>query len=246
MLYTRCPACRTTFRITADALREADGNVRCGHCETVFNAHRAEAGNDASGPAGQANDADSTMSGLSWPAEPGDRRRRLWPYAALAAALALAGQGVHHFRAELGAQDAIGPVLARIYEYIGAPLTPRWDLTQYEITDWSARSGPDNAPRNSLVIVAGVHNGGPRAQPYPHVHLRLNDRWGASVGSRTFRPDEYLATNVAADTLMAAGETAQLQLTVVDPGPETYGFELDLCIEPEPGQSTCQSDVIFR
>src|SRR5690606_41227460 len=39
MLFTRCPDCETTFRITAEALRKADGQVRCGRCARVFNAY---------------------------------------------------------------------------------------------------------------------------------------------------------------------------------------------------------------
>lgn len=37
MLYTRCPHCRTTFRTTAEILRLAEGQVRCGRCDIIFN-----------------------------------------------------------------------------------------------------------------------------------------------------------------------------------------------------------------
>ncbi len=37
-MYTQCPDCATVFRVTADALRTAQGNVRCGVCSTSFNA----------------------------------------------------------------------------------------------------------------------------------------------------------------------------------------------------------------
>ncbi len=35
---TRCPACRTAFRLVADQLRLRQGLVRCGQCDTVFDA----------------------------------------------------------------------------------------------------------------------------------------------------------------------------------------------------------------
>ncbi len=257
MLYTRCPACMTTFRITADALGEAGGQVRCGRCETVFNAHHAEPDTETGQPAdreAQATSGDSdagphgdaAAAEPSWPQEPEARWRRLWPYAAGLAALALALQGVHHYRAELAVLEAIGPVLARTYASIGMPLAPDWDLSQYAIIDSSARTGPPSARQDSLVIAASIFNGGPRAQPWPHIHLRLNDRWDSVVASRIFAPGEYLASEVAADGLMGVGETARMQLIVVDPGPDTSGFELDLCIEREPGQMSCQGDAIFR
>jgi predicted Zn finger-like uncharacterized protein len=34
--YTRCPGCLTVFRVTAAQLALREGQVRCGHCRTVF------------------------------------------------------------------------------------------------------------------------------------------------------------------------------------------------------------------
>jgi predicted Zn finger-like uncharacterized protein len=34
--YTRCPGCRTIFRVTPEQLAIRAGQVRCGHCQTVF------------------------------------------------------------------------------------------------------------------------------------------------------------------------------------------------------------------
>ena len=34
--FTRCPACKTIFRVTSQQLAMRDGQVRCGHCHTVF------------------------------------------------------------------------------------------------------------------------------------------------------------------------------------------------------------------
>jgi predicted Zn finger-like uncharacterized protein len=37
-MLTRCPECSTSFRVTAEQLRLAQGAVRCGNCEAVFDA----------------------------------------------------------------------------------------------------------------------------------------------------------------------------------------------------------------
>src|SRR5437868_14777812 len=37
--YTRCPGCLTVFRVTPAQLALRDGQVRCGHCRTVFNGY---------------------------------------------------------------------------------------------------------------------------------------------------------------------------------------------------------------
>ena len=35
--FTRCPGCKTVFRVMSSQLALRDGQVRCGHCRTVFN-----------------------------------------------------------------------------------------------------------------------------------------------------------------------------------------------------------------
>src|SRR5688572_9300536 len=37
-MFTRCPECQTTFRITVAQLKMRDGLVRCGRCDAVFRA----------------------------------------------------------------------------------------------------------------------------------------------------------------------------------------------------------------
>ena len=38
MMLTRCPACSTAFRVSAEQLKVKQGQVRCGQCREVFNA----------------------------------------------------------------------------------------------------------------------------------------------------------------------------------------------------------------
>lgn len=42
-LQTQCPHCHSIFRLDADTLAQADGQVRCGHCLAVFYAEVSEA-----------------------------------------------------------------------------------------------------------------------------------------------------------------------------------------------------------
>ena len=37
-MFTQCPECSTAFRVTAEVLKKAAGQVRCGGCGTAFNA----------------------------------------------------------------------------------------------------------------------------------------------------------------------------------------------------------------
>ena len=37
-MYTQCPDCEIAFKVTADVLKQAAGQVRCGGCGNAFNA----------------------------------------------------------------------------------------------------------------------------------------------------------------------------------------------------------------
>jgi predicted Zn finger-like uncharacterized protein len=339
MLFTRCPDCDTTFRVTDDALKKANGQVRCGRCASVFNAYaerrdapdeatvepigqptsstnpvressrapqqpasaptqaaRAEpdparpaasaAGareptgdridelsvadvvaqieqgavdedaatgelaaitglNDSAIPPAQVEAVLETDAIVNWPPSLEEPRRRSawWGAGALVALVALALQVVNHYRAELVKQPAIGSLVEHAYAALGITVTPHWDVRQYEILDWVATAEPSSGGLGSLKITARIKNRGPEYQPYPSVNLRLKNRWEAAVGTRTFTPTEYLAA--APRRLMAPGETARAQLEVVDPGPDAYGFELDVCIEVETHVLSCGSDKVF-
>lgn len=40
-MVTSCPACTTTFRVTAEQLKQREGKVRCGKCSGVFDAFKS-------------------------------------------------------------------------------------------------------------------------------------------------------------------------------------------------------------
>ncbi len=334
MLLTRCPDCDTTFRVTDETLKKANGQVRCGRCASVFNAYaelqdpgsksfdapppsvpttprRAEPAAAApielpadetpaaapetaaesiatrtiaavvaeaaiaeteerdaeseSSTAGQDLDPISalqvdevltvTVSAAPadgpqpWPAFGTERERkpasRWWSAAAVFALLALGAQAVHHFRADLAGHATFGPPIRNAYALVGTEIEPRWDVRQYEILDWVATAEPNARGLGSLKITARIQNRGLLRQPYPAVQLRLKDRWDKAVSSRMFTPAEYLPRESPRERLMAPGETTRAEMEVVDPGPDAYGFELDVCIEVEASLVTCGTDEVF-
>ena len=58
MMLTRCPHCRTSFRVRPEQLRMRGGRVRCGHCSKPFNALEALLEEDGLTPAQADADAD--------------------------------------------------------------------------------------------------------------------------------------------------------------------------------------------
>lgn len=177
---------------------------------------------------------------------PASRRSKTWLAASIVAALTLALQVTHFFRAEIAGAAIVGPLLQDAYALIGANVTPRWDVEQYRVVDWVAAAEPGPDGRGSLKIAARIRNQGPNPQPYPHVHVQLMDRWDAAVGSRVFAPAEYLPPGTRTDRLMTPGATARAELDVVDPGPDAYGFELDVCVESGADRLRCSADPVFQ
>ena len=172
-------------------------------------------------------------------------RSRWWSVAAALALLVLGAQTIHHFRADIAGHSTFGPWLMATYKTLGGELAPRLDVHHYEIIDWVATAEPNSRGIGSLKITARIQNRGPSRQPYPAVQLRLKDRWEAAIGSRMFAPAEYLPRDTPRGRLMSPGETARAEIEVVDPGPDAYGFELDVCIEVEASLVTCGSDEVF-
>lgn len=334
MLFTRCPHCRTTFRIKTEALEKAGGHVRCGRCSNIFNAHdalheglpesdanaapnpaadeqviavesapeargsetsaadggsdsapqahgqedvAAESGDDETATHASSADGDSSAATAQTPAndewvarvleqdavqEPSEqpawsqmqasatpgRRSALWAAGSVLALFALFAQGVNHFRDDLAARPQVGALLQRTYGLFGLQLAPDWNVHQYRVLKWTATAEPKTkvSGKSALVITAKIQNRGPLAQPYPYIHLRLKNRFEDVVGSRTFQPSEYLAKKPVSDALMSPGAVADARLAVVDPGPDAYGFDLDVCVKGEHARFHCADDDVFK
>ena len=262
MLFTRCPACQTTFRITAGVLRKAEGRVRCGHCDSVFRAY--DGPRERHAVPSQPKERETAEWGTDTfvvledkdfdaPKENGSQeavRSRGKPYRWLAgsavAVVILSLQATHYFRAELASQPVIGPLVRSGYSALGVEITPEWDPRQYEILDWNATTKPSTTGEDLLTITARIRNNGPAAQPYPGIHLELKDRWEQTVDRRLFAPAEYLPTDHSGDRLMAAGTTVPAKLDVVNRTEDAYGFELDVCVEAAAGGVACVSDAVFE
>jgi hypothetical protein len=177
----------------------------------------------------------------------GERRptSRRWSVAVAVALLALGAQTVHHFRSDIASNPTFGPWISQAYDALGGEIAPSWDVRQYQIIDWVATAEPNSRGVGSLKITARIQNRGPVRQPFPAVQLRLKDRWEEAVSSRLFTPAEYLPRDTPRGRLMSPGETARAEIEVVDPGPDAYGFELDVCIEVEASLVTCGTDEVF-
>lgn len=300
MLITRCPDCRTSFRITVDMLHKADGKVRCGRCESVFSAFNSLADTrtdlralggaevarasvrpardddiattseifdaladlDTDDPARadsvvdtelisehevdhvlEVSDAEPTPP---WTLQQSHAEARpFWTIAAIVAAGVLLAQIAHHVRSEIVTLPLVGSPVAAFYARLGIPAHAIADPTDYEIVDWTATAQTDRAELDTLRISAGIHNRSDEARPLPLLFLRLTDRFDNAIGSRYFEPAEYLGSS-GATTMLPPGTTASAHFELVDPGPQAYGFEVDICVRLSAAALRCKADLVFE
>ena len=156
-----------------------------------------------------------------------------WPMvlACIGLSVLLTGQVLHHYRQTLVRHPSFGTTLKTIYAALGHTLEPRWDIKAYSIKQWGIVSDPQEP--GVLRVRASITNNAPFAQPYPFLKLVLEDRFGTRLGTRAFKPLEYLPTAVSATRLLDAGVAANVDLAIVDPGEEAVGFQFDSCLGTE-------------
>ena len=338
-MLTQCPNCQTTFRVTSEILRVADGQVRCGRCQTQFDAldrliDEEDAGEVESGrflrpPKGASPESqievdepdaqeDITLEGrrieitgtyrtvdgahgeetreeiieewveiedvdaatdegdievveefetveeedpvkaegasavsaepaayadaapdfLTPPPRPASAP--LWRWLAAPLVILLAVQAVHHYRATLARHPRLGAPLVAVYEALGLPLAPDWNLHAYEIRQWGVVSDPTTP--GTLKVRATIANLAEFAQPYPLLKLVLEDRWGDQVRARAFEPADYLDPGAAPDRLLGPAQKTTATIAIVDPGPDAEGFRFDVCLAGKRG-TVCAEDM---
>jgi len=170
-----------------------------------------------------------------------------WRLAAVLAFGVLALQVVHHFRATLALTPYAGPWLVRAYALARMPIPEDADPADFAIVDWvaAAQDSEDSQP-NRLEISTSVRNESGKALAYPLLSLQLTDRWEKVIGARVFTPEEYLGAPLSRNARIAPGATLSAQLELVDPGPDAYGFEVDVCIPVDSQSMRCKSDAVFE
>ena len=84
---------------------------------------------------------------------------------------------------------------------------------------------PKAGTRGVLHVSASFRNDARWAQPWPTVLLTLSDMDGRQVGMRAFTPADYLGKDAAG--AIASGQSATIQLDVVEPAQQVVAFTFD-------------------
>ncbi len=158
-----------------------------------------------------------------------------WTLGSVALLLVLAGQAVHHWREPLSRHPTLGPGVVSLYAALGLPFEPQLHVEAYTVTQGRVDAA---TTVGALRVSAVITNRTNTAQPQPLLQVTLEDRYGAPIGRRVFRPNEY--SNAPQAPLLAHG-SLPAAVEVADPGNEAVGFKLDVCLEAA-GRLHCASD----
>jgi len=252
-MFTDCPECSRQFRIRADQLAAAAGEVRCGFCGRQFNAigrlrdaplstpavvpaplpdPEFEIAVPASAPAPvpppvrarPARPAPVPPELLPEPEPAAVPRRGAWRIAALLLVLLAAAQ-VAWFQRDvvIGRFPELRPWAERLCGRLGCELVEFRDLSAIELVNRDVRLHP--LYENSLLVNATIRNVATQAQPWPRVQLVLFNTEGRAIGRRDFAPREYLDPGVDTRSGMAAESSAHFVLEITGPTNGAVSFE---------------------
>jgi len=254
-MYTRCPDCRTPFKITPAQLAARDGVVRCGKCGTVFVAsaqllepsgatdtppadkvrERAPAKRrrrKSSRRAARAGPDPSIPTISELPFLP--RRRRLHPLLAAtlntALLLLLAGQILFFYRDDIAQYELLNPAVTAFCRALDCAIAPPPRPPPPELIETSIAPHPRFA--NGLRIRAVMANRTARALPYPQLEVSLTDNNGTVLARRTFQPRQYLDQPPAAAAAMEPNIAVNALIDVTNPDGKAVGYEIRL-LPPE-------------
>ena len=220
-LVTRCPGCRTAFRVRREQLAAHFGTVRCGKCGHAFNGVAALVGE------GDERTAAPSEAALPEFLEPPRTRGAswLWAFLSAAAVVALVLQ-LHLTRTEVIAWvPQLRPAFEAVCRLAGCvvPLPRRPELIRIVSSDMH-----DDPARQLFVLNALLHNSARFPQQYPDLELTLTHA-GKPLTRRVLRPVEYLESRAMRNGLDAGAEEA-LRVHVDAAGVPASGYEL--CIYP--------------
>lgn len=136
----------------------------------------------------------------------------------------LAGQWIGISGAALGERyPAWLPVLEPLCQYGGCDVARPRDPTQIQLVSRDVRVHPDY--EGALRITATMVNRLAHTQPYPRMQFTLFNVNGEAIVGRTFRPDEYLASEVDVTAGMPSQEPIQMVLDLLALEEAAVSFE---------------------
>ena len=238
-MITRCPTCNTAFRVTERQLRAREGQVRCGRCDTLFDAVATLTTDPATRPPREITGSPPTSGSMavllgterdsSFDFGPQASRppSRLWWIGSLLLLLVLAAQGCYRYRGEIAViLPETKPLLEGICAELGCdvPLPRRAELLSIESSDLQA----DGSHPSVMVLTATLRNRAAFVQAFPALELSLTSDQGETVARRVLMPRDYIPQGPKSEAGFAPGSEVQIRVYIEAAALKPTGYRLYL------------------
>jgi predicted Zn finger-like uncharacterized protein len=237
-MMTRCPTCSTAFRVTEEQLAAREGQVRCGRCNTLFDAIASLSSDPVTRPPREKPSPPTSGSMAVLLGTEKDRSfdfgpqaprpaSRLWWIGSLLLLLALLVQAGYIYRGEIAVLiPEAKPLLERVCLEFGCdlPLPRRAELLSIESSDLQA----DGSHPNVMVLTATLRNRAAFVQAFPALELSLTSAQGQTVARRVLLPKDYVAQPARSDAGFAAGSELQIRVYIEAAALKPTGYRLYL------------------
>ena len=231
-MYTQCNHCNAIFRVTMKELTAAQGLLRCGECDNVFDAMKSlsqtlpeerrfaklgtVAAVDLIEPVSITPPKPAkTTTPLHW-----NHRYILWSVAVVLTVLLLA-QLLYSGRNWLAQQQTTAAFVKQLCVVIGCDINTPRDIRKINLLSRNIYSHP-NTP-NVLTISASIQNDANFKQTYPLIEISFLDKNNKVLALRRFPPEEYKQHFTG--ELMSIGTPDELLLNITDPGEAAVSFQ---------------------
>jgi predicted Zn finger-like uncharacterized protein len=152
-------------------------------------------------------------------------RKLAWALINLLALAALTGQYISYHFAELARQDQYREWFAGLCPELGCTLPSKVEIALIKSSNLVVRSHPEFS--GALVVDAILYNRAAFSQPFPLLELRFADLNGKLLASRSFKPSEYLAGELAGQAEMPPQTPIHISLDILDPGSKAVNYSLN-------------------
>ena len=138
--------------------------------------------------------------------------------------LALGAQYTNYHFDELARQDQYRPWFEQLCPELGCKLPSKVEISLIKSSNLVVRSHPEFT--GALVVDAILYNRAAFSQPFPLLELRFADLNGKLLASRSFKPSEYLAGELAGQAEMPPQTPIHISLDILDPGTKAVNYSL--------------------
>ncbi len=206
-MFTQCTHCGAVFRVRMKELTVAQGKLRCGECDAIFNAMDT---------------LTTTLPKKKLKNEATDEEDIIDPDVLTPKYSRVVKKSINSLHI-LVVLSLLSLLVFQVLYHHNHWITQELERNpeQVQMIKRNIISHPNDS--GVLLISASIENKSKQAQPYPYIEVTLLDNKENIIALRRFKPREYLQQYVENEVFVPEKEVV-LQLKIADPGEKATRF----------------------